>query len=93
MPTKRARTERLNLRATRKQVDLIRRGAKEARANLSSFVLESACLRAEQALAAKQTFELSPEKWAEFLRMLDRPVQEKPRLRKLLTEPGLLDRK
>src|SRR5437016_10778997 len=75
MPTatkRRIRSARLNLRATNKQAELIRMGAKESGENVSNFVLESACLRAEQALASKQTFELNPLHWAQFLKMLDR---------------------
>jgi uncharacterized protein (DUF1778 family) len=92
-PVKRPRNERLNLRATTKQANLIRRAAREMRSNLSNFVLESACLRAEQALSEKQVFELKPAEWTQFLRLLDRAPQEKPRLRKLLTSKGLLDPK
>jgi len=94
MPTatkRRIRSARLNLRATNKQAELIRMGAKESGENVSNFVLESACLRAEQALASKQTFELNPLHWAQFLKMLDRPVKQKPILRKLLTEPSILE--
>ena len=49
------RTERLNLRVTSDQARLIRRAATATKANLSSFLVESACLRAEEALAAQQT--------------------------------------
>jgi uncharacterized protein (DUF1778 family) len=89
--TRRTRTERLNLRATRKQAKLIRLGAKETRSNISNFIVESACLRAEQALASKTEFELKPAEWAQFLAALDRPVQQKPKLRKLLSEPSILE--
>jgi uncharacterized protein (DUF1778 family) len=89
--TRRTRSERLNLRATRKQARLIRLGAKETRSNLSNFVVESACLRAEQALASKQYFELKPAEWSQFMAALDRPVQQKPKLRQLLAQPSILE--
>jgi uncharacterized protein (DUF1778 family) len=91
--TRRTRNERLNLRATKKQARLIRLGAKESRSNVSNFILESACLRAEQTLASKQHFELDPAAWAEFMAALDRPIQQKPNLRKLLSEPSVLERR
>jgi len=91
MPSQMRRTERLHFRATKKQAQLIRLGAKEAHSNISNFVLESACLRADQTLASKQHFELEPAAWAEFMTALDRPVQQKPNLRRLLTEPSRLE--
>jgi uncharacterized protein (DUF1778 family) len=87
------RTERLNVRVTEDQARLIRLAAKETRANMSSFLIESACLRAEEALASKQHFVYNAKQWDEFTAALDRPVQEKPSLRKLLTEPSVLERR
>ena len=53
--------------------------------------LDAGMAAANQALADRTRFELGPEAWAEFCDVLDRPVVSKPRLRKLLIEPGLLD--
>lgn len=91
--TRRTRSERLNLRATKKQARLIRLGAEETHSNVSNFILESACLRAEQALASKQHFEMDLADWAEFMSALDRPVQQKPNLRRLLSESSILERR
>jgi uncharacterized protein (DUF1778 family) len=87
------RTERLNVRATREQARLIRLAAKETKANLSSFLIESACLRAEEALASKQHFLYTSEQWHAFTVALDRPTQNKPGLKKLLSEPSVLERR
>jgi uncharacterized protein (DUF1778 family) len=89
---RRTRSERLNLRATKKQARLIRLGAQEIHSNVSNFILESACLRAEQTLASKQHFELDAAAWTEFIAALDRPIQQKPNLKKLLSEPSILER-
>jgi len=86
------RTERLNVRVTEAQARLIRLAAKEMRANMSNFLVESACLRAEEALASQQRFVYSAKQWDAFTAALDRPAQEKPRLHKLLTEPSVLER-
>jgi len=67
-------------------------GAQELGDNISNFVLESACLRAEHTLASKQTFELDAAHWSQFLKMLDRPGRSKPTLRKLLIEPSILEK-
>jgi uncharacterized protein (DUF1778 family) len=87
------RTERLNVRVTADQARLIRRAAKETQANLSSFLVESACLRAEEALASQQHFVYSAKQWNAFTAALDRPTQDKPRLRALLSRPSILERK
>lgn len=87
------RTERLNVRVTESQARLIRLAARETRANVSSFLVESACLRAEEALASQQHLIYSPEQWKAFVAALDRPAREKPRLRKLLTEPSVLEKR
>lgn len=87
-----ARTERLNVRVTRDQARLIRRAAVATKANLSSFLIESACLRAEEALASQQHFVYTAKQWDAFTAALDRPAQHKPRLRELLNKPSILDR-
>src|SRR5262245_48460436 len=86
------RSARLNFRATKTQERLIRRAAEETGSNMSTFVLESACLRAEEALASKQHFEIKPAQWNAFIAALDRGPQQKPSLRKLLKEPSVLER-
>jgi uncharacterized protein (DUF1778 family) len=90
---KKTRSERLNLRVTREQARLIRLAAKETRASVSNFLIESACLRAEDALASQRQFVYGKKQWEAFMNMLDRPSQEKPRLRKLLTEPSILEKR
>jgi uncharacterized protein (DUF1778 family) len=90
---KNARTERLNVRVTADQAQIIRRAAKTTKANLSSFLVESACLRAEEALASQQHFVYTDKQWEAFSAALDRPTQEKPRLRALLKRPSILERK
>lgn len=87
-----ARTERLNVRVTADQARLIRRAAKETQANLSSFLVESACLRAEEALASQQHLVYTAKQWDAFAAALDRPARHKPRLKALLSEPSILER-
>ena len=87
------RTERLNVRVTRDQARLIRRAAEETRANLSSFLVESACIRAEEALASQQNFVYTAKQWDAFTTALDRPAQDKPRLRELLRKRSVLEQR
>jgi len=87
------RTERLNVRVTENQARLIRRAAQETKGNMSSFLVESACLRAEETLASQQHFVYTAKQWTAFTAALDRPEQSKPRLRALLSEPSVLERR
>ena len=87
------RTQRLNVRVTSDQARLIRRAATATKANLSSFLVESACLRAEEALASQQHFVYTARQWDAFTAALDRPAQRKPRLRTLLRKPSILEQK
>ena len=86
------RTKRLNLRASQSQKRLLETAASRQDVTVSEFVLESACTRAEDILAEERHFSLSPDRWKAFVSALDRPMQLKPRLRKLLSEPSVLER-
>ncbi len=87
------RTERLNVRVTSDQARLIRRAATATKANLSSFLVESACLRAEEALASQQHLVYTAKQWDAFTAAMDRPAQNKPRLRALLRKPSILEQR
>jgi len=82
--SKPVRTKRINLRATQRQEKLIRTGAKTRGVSLTDFILESACLLAEHALADKREFVASAKQWQQFLRALDRPARVIPELAELL---------
>lgn len=90
--TRAKRTNRLNIRATKTEKKLLETAAARQDTTVSDFVLESARSRAEAILAEERNFELPPDRWKAFVSALDRPVQLKPRLKKLLTEPTVLER-
>lgn len=83
--TRPARTRRINLRATDRQEKLIRTGAEVKGVSLTDFILESACLQAEHALADKREFIASPSQWKAFTAALDRPARINPRLARLFS--------
>lgn len=89
--TRAKRTNRLNIRATKTEKKLLEAAAARQDTTVSDFVLESARSRAEAILAEERNFELAPDRWKAFVSALDRPVQLKPRLKKLLTEPTVLE--
>ncbi len=61
-----------------------------AHKNVSEILLDAGIIAANQALADRTLFELSDEKWLAFQAALDQPVSAKPKLKKLLSKPGLL---
>ncbi|HEY6467481.1 MAG TPA: DUF1778 domain-containing protein [Candidatus Acidoferrales bacterium] len=80
------RTRRLNIRATDRQEELIRTGADTKGVSVTDFILESACLHAEQTIADQREFDISPRRWQAFLDALDRPAEVKPGLVRLFDE-------
>jgi uncharacterized protein (DUF1778 family) len=70
----------------------MRRGAQLRGESLTDFILQSACSEAEQGLADQRRFSLNPEQWSAFVAALDRPIQPKPRLRRLFSEPSVLEK-
>ncbi|HMT17365.1 MAG TPA: DUF1778 domain-containing protein, partial [Ottowia sp.] len=65
--------------------------ARACHKKVSEFLLDAGVTAANQALAERRRFVLDEAQWQAFEQALDRPVQTKPRLRKLLREPGALD--
>ena len=91
MPIRPVRTKRLNIRATSKQERLIRLGAEQRGVTITDFILESACQYAEHALADRRVFEIGQKDWEAFMQALEKPPQEKPGLRKLMSSPSILE--
>ena len=83
---KATRTRRLNIRATERQEELIRTGANTKGVSVTDFILESACLQAEQTIADQCEFVISPRRWRAFMDALDRPAEAKPGLVRLFDE-------
>jgi len=84
--------ERIALRASHEQRELIARASELTSTTVTDFVLRASLDRAEDVLADRRAFRLPPERWNAFVEMLDRSAVEKPRLRRLLTEPSILER-
>jgi len=91
MPSKTLRSEKLDLRLTRKAKTALRAAAAASNRSVSEFVLESALARADEALADRRTFGLNAAQWKAFLTALDAPPRPLPRLERLLKEPGFFD--
>ncbi len=86
-----SKSERIDVRATPPVKQLLQEAARAAHKNVSEFLLDAGVLAANQMLADRRRFELSAEQWEAFQSALDQPVTARPKLKKLLGEPGLLD--
>lgn len=85
------KTRRLNFRISNSQEELLRRGANATGKSVTEFIVESACAVAESELAEQTEFKLPPEQWRAFLAALDKPPAATPALRRLLTEPSVIE--
>lgn len=86
-----AKTERIDVRTSQPVKLLLQEAARAVHKNVSEFLLDAGVTAASQALADRRQFSLDEAQWQAFQAALDRPVQAKPRLKKLLREPGALD--
>jgi uncharacterized protein (DUF1778 family) len=86
------RAENINLRASRKQKQLIDRAAGAVGRTRSEFMLETACREAERVLLDQRYFSLSPEAFSRFLEQIDTPPASNPKLRRLLRTKSPWDR-
>jgi uncharacterized protein (DUF1778 family) len=85
-----SKSERIDVRASLPVKQLLQEAARAAHKNVSEFMLDAAIVAANQMLADRLRFELSTQQWQAFQAALDQPVSAKPKLKKLLNEPGLL---
>ena len=85
-----SKTERIDVRASGPVKQMLQEAARASHKTVSEFLLDAGVTAAAQALADRRQFVLDEAQWKAFQEALDRPVQSKPRLKKLLCEPGVL---
>ncbi len=88
-----ARSARLGLRATAEQEAVLRRAAQVAHKSLTDYILDSACLAAEQTLLDQRLFMVTGSQYQALLDLLDRPAQENEGLARLFSRPAPWDKK
>lgn len=84
-----SKTERIDVRASASVKQLLQEAAHACHKNVSEFLLDAGITAANQALAERRYFVLNDAQWQAFQQALDRPVQARPRLKKLLSGPGI----
>jgi uncharacterized protein (DUF1778 family) len=80
----------MDVRASTLIKQLLQDAARASHKNVSEFLLDAGVTAAAQTLADRRQFVLDESQWQAFQEALDRPVQNKPRLKKLLSKPGAL---
>lgn len=85
-----SKTERIDVRASSAVKQLLQEAARSSHKNVSEFLLDAGVIAAKQVLADRRHFVLTDDQWLAFQQALDRPVQTKPRLKRLLNAPGVL---
>lgn len=81
----------LNIRVTAQQKQVIAQAAQLKHTTISNFVLEQAYEAAQATVLEQRHITLSDAQWKTFCDTLEAAPREYPRLRKLLTEPGVFD--
>ena len=83
-PTK---TQRIDLRATRRQETLIQQAASQTDRSVSEFILSSATLEAERVLADRRWFSVTPEQFDAIEVILETPLEDTSRFAHLWNHP------
>ena len=87
------RSEKLDIRLTPQAKSRLVAAAETVQRSVSDFVLTSALERADETLADRRAISLDAPVWAKFLAALDAPPRAMPRMKRLLSEPGVFDPK
>jgi uncharacterized protein (DUF1778 family) len=78
------KSERVDLRMTPTAKRTLQRAAAVSNKTVSEFLLDSSLSAAFDTLADRRVFQLDEAQWAAFMKALDVPPHDNPRLRQLL---------
>lgn len=78
------RSERVDLRMTPTAKRTLQQAAAVSNKTVTEFMLDSSLSAAFDTLADRRVFQLDEAQWAAFMKALDMPPEDNPRLRKLL---------
>jgi len=83
-----AKSERVDIRVTPTAKRTLQQAAAVSNKTVSEFMLDSSLSAAFDTLADRRVFQLDEAQWAAFMKALDTPPEDNPRLRRLLeTKP------
>jgi uncharacterized protein (DUF1778 family) len=85
--TAKQKEQRLSIRATESEKEILARAAQMQHTNISQFVLQTSLTAANAILVDQTEFRLSPDQWEAFCERLDEKPKVIPALQKLFSEP------
>lgn len=85
------KSERLQLRLTNQQKEIISKAARVKQTTMTNFILEKSYEAALEVLTEQTIFSLTDEEWDNFCQALEAPPKPIPALRKLLREKSIFD--
>jgi uncharacterized protein (DUF1778 family) len=83
-----ARSDRLQLRVTPQQREVIEYAAASRQETITDYVIRHAVSAAQEDLADRRYFALDDAAWSAFHALLARPAVSKPHLQQLLAQPA-----
>ncbi len=85
--TRRRKEQRLSIRLSAHEKQILTQAARARHTNVSQFVLQASLDAAHAVLADQTEFRLPPAQWKAFCKRLDAPATVLPALRDLFSEP------
>ncbi len=85
------KNQRLQLRLTDRQKEIITRAASVKQTTMTNFILDSSYEAAIEVLTKQTMFSLNDSQWNQFCEALSAPPKSIPALKKLLTEKSVFD--
>jgi uncharacterized protein (DUF1778 family) len=85
------KSDRIAVRVSEEQGAVIRQAAEVEGSTVTDFTVRATVAHAKDVLADRRAFALDDAAWTEFLAILDRPAQHKPRLAKLFAEDSIFE--
>lgn len=82
---------RLMLRVSPEQKRILQQAAQIQSTSMTNFILQQSCEAAKEVVAAELRIVLDAEQWRAFSEALDSPRRDHEGMRRLLTEPSVLD--
>ena len=87
MPVATTKEERLHIRVSDRQKQLLSEAARARHVSTSQFVIQASLDAAGKVVADQTAITLSPEQWESFQQRLDEPPKSIPALRELFRRP------
>jgi uncharacterized protein (DUF1778 family) len=78
------KSERVDIRITPAAKRTLQQAAAASNKTVSEFILDSSLSAAFDTLADRRVFQLDEAQWTAFMKALDTPPKDNPRLRRLL---------